>query len=632
MRQLVFLIGLALFVWQLRKDAVWLTMGGVYVYFAIPSREFYAPNAPYQAAFFAGAVLMSLTYYLRFDDWTRGYLRRRCREAVQGALASVSEAAEAAFLKRAPKAASAGDLAVSVGAEIAAPLSAHIRANCPSRLSLVVQDAAQRTVDAAALEAATHAMGVRERFAKDSEVQLRRALSAQSAPLYAAAVDRLAAQTAEAAMDQLLFDEKSHQRASGGGPLGMPEYFGPIEGILTNWGLWMHLAFALYTLWAVENAVFSSHIGQNRIEITWLLYIPLLGIVAGVRTVHHFIRFAYAWMFGTWHLAMNGVTLWIREGGRADDIGGQGGEANFLGGVVVSTAPIAFGLTLAYKHRWARMLMLGVAGCYTLAILASGSRAGMLAFAGGLGYWLLNTRRRQLAVGLLCLATAGFLFVAPTTFWEKMGTILATKGKNPWVRNPIEPSKNERLELWKLAIKIFKTHPMTGVGPNNYMVVSAEELPFTDAYEGKRGLQAHNTWLQLFAEYGILGGAIWAGSFFLAILAFFLARRRIRRYPELEVFEAVLLGLEAGMLSTFVVYFFNSFMWYDYAYWQMVSGPLALVIAYQAAARLDHLQTAPALPPQPAPARYGPPRYSDLQLSARPYAPPNSEPRGLWSA
>lgn len=616
MWSVVFLIGLVLWAWQLRRDPVWLVLGGVYVYFAIPTREFHVPGAPYQAACFAGALLASLTYYLRFDTWTRDYLLRRAREATQAALEATKAQAEAALLEYAPRASGPGDLASAVSAAVAAPLNTQLRAHAPARLGPAVAEATTQSVELAALEAANRAFEVRERLS-GGEAELRRALQARALPVYGEALSRLGPERAEAAMELSLAGEQKLGR--GGGPMGMPGYFGPIEGVLTNWGLWMHLLFVLITWWGVNNAVYSRYIGAGRISNAWLLFLPLLGIVAGVRTVHHFIRFAYGWMFGTWHLAMNGVSLWLRFGGRADDIGGQGGEANFLGGVVVATAPIAFGLTLAYKNKWARLLMLGVAGCYTLAVLASGSRAGLLAFVGGMGYWFLNIRRRQLAIGLLSLAMAGFLVVAPSSFWEKMGTILSTKGKNPWVRSAVEPSKNERLELWKLAIHIFKQHPLRGVGPNNYMSVSAEELPFTDAYQGKRGLQAHNTWLQLLAEYGLVGAAIWGGSFFLAILALFLARRRVRRYPELEVFETIMLGLEAGMLSTIVVYFFNSFMWYDYVYWQMVTGPLALVIAYQGAARLDHLATPPPVESPPPPPRYRPPRHAGLSLSAKPY-------------
>jgi hypothetical protein len=162
------------------------------------------------------------------------------------------------------------------------------------------------------------------------------------------------------------------------------------------------------------------------------------------------------------------------------------------------------------------------------------------------------------------------------------------------------------LVLWALAIKEFKQHPFMGIGPGNYVTRSGQELDITDAYQGKRGMQAHNTWLQLFCEYGLIGGVVWAGAYFLSTLCYFLARRRMKKYPGWEWFGAICLGLEAGSLGTAVVHCFNSFQWYDYMYWHMVIGPLALEIARRTGDRLDWMAPADKAAKRPPP-RYGKP-------------------------
>ncbi|CAN0585012.1 unnamed protein product, partial [Laminaria digitata] len=126
---------------------------------------------------------------------------------------------------------------------------------------------------------------------------------------------------------------------------------------------------------------------------------------------------------------------------------------------------------------------------------------------------------------------------------------------------------------------LWKQHPIRGIGPLNYPIVSAEETDFTDPYKGQRGLQAHNTWLQLLAEFGITGFLVWAGAYILSTFCYRRARKRMEGYEGWEWYGAICLGLEAGSLSTAIVLSFNSFQWYDYIYWHMVVGPLSLEIA-----------------------------------------------------
>jgi len=283
--------------------------------------------------------------------------------------------------------------------------------------------------------------------------------------------------------------------------------------------------------------------------------------------------------------------------------------------VIVTIAPVAFGLAVNLKNLIPRMISLGFAGIYALGVLASGSRAGLLALIGAMGYWLMFTHRRGIAIGLFFMAAAGFGIAAPLDFWQKMATIVERGDSNPWIEYSIEPSKHERLVLWGLAKKLYSQYPITGVGPMNYPVISAEETTFTDPYQGQRGLQAHNTWLQLLAEYGTIGGLVWGGAFLFSTFCYARARSRMKRYPGYEWFPALCLGLEAGSIASAIVLSFNSFMWYDYVYWHMVSGPLAWEIAKKTSERLEWLKPGQFTEARP-PARYGPPKKQGLDLSS----------------
>ena len=59
----IFIVGLVVVVYRGVREPVWAAMGAGYVYFAIPHLEFKAPAMPYQAAFWAMAVVGSFRYY-----------------------------------------------------------------------------------------------------------------------------------------------------------------------------------------------------------------------------------------------------------------------------------------------------------------------------------------------------------------------------------------------------------------------------------------------------------------------------------------------------------------------------------------------------------------------------------------
>jgi O-antigen ligase len=388
----------------------------------------------------------------------------------------------------------------------------------------------------------------------------------------------------------------------------MPLPKGMVGGILGNIGVWAHVAFTFITWSFAHSAVYDTQVALGRVPVCLLLFIPLLGIVAAVRTERHFWMATLAWMFGTFHICWNGVTYWIQNGGRADNAGGQGGESNFLGGIICMIGPVAFSLALNAKMKWHRLLALWTAGAYVLGVLASGSRAGLLALIAGLGYWMTQTTRKGIAIGLLLIASACFGLVAPADFWQKMATIVEPTDANPWVEHLVEPSKHERIMLWDLAIRVWKEHPVKGIGPLNYVRVSAIELEnLKGAYSGKAGLQTHSTWLQLLAEYGTVGGVVWGGMYLLSILCYVRARYKMKKYKGYEWFGAICVGMEAGALAHAVTLAFNSFQWYDYIYWHFVFGPLALEVANYTSAKLEWLQPGEYLEARPPP-RYGPPR------------------------
>jgi O-antigen ligase len=628
----LFLVALAVGLYKGLRDPIWCAMGAAYLYFAIPDREFNAGQLPYQVTFWALGVLMAALLY-------RGYFRTTARrELEEAALGSVRAAIDGvrsdlktAILDASMLAVLPGDVRSAAMRAVEEKALDLVDRTAPRPIGRAMRRAAQAILTAACDQGEAEALKVRDHARGATKGNVRAALEARVPPIVDEALDKAVASSVTSRLEEEIDVHAKRTAREGGpstaslGPLGIPLYRGPLLGVLSNPGLMMFIAFMVLTYIGAENAEFDSNKAMAKFDLEQLLLIPMIAIICCVRDPRHVRLFCAAWCAGVVHLCLNAITYWFHNGGRADDVGGQGGESNFLGAIIMTVCPIAYGMMLNEKTRFWRLVGIGLVGIFVLGVLASGSRAALIALLGSGGYWLFHTNRKGVAVGLAVIGVAGFLAVAPDSFWDRMGTIVGPKDQNPWVKLEEEPSKHEREVLWELAIDIWKSHPLMGIGPGQYNFVSAEQTEFVDAYQGVRGLQTHNTWLQMAAEYGALGTAVWGGAFFLSMFCYGLARKRIGKYKGWEWFASMCLGLEAGSLGSAIACTFNSFQWYDYHYWHFVLGPVVYQIAKETSERLEWMKPIETSEPRPPP-RYGPPEedvaVEDIDLSnAAPVAP-----------
>ncbi len=61
----------------------------------------------------------------------------------------------------------------------------------------------------------------------------------------------------------------------------------------------------------------------------------------------------------------------------------------------------------------------------------------------------------------------------------------------------------ERIQLWNEGLTMFQSNPLFGVGP--------------DGYKDWAGHVAHNSYMQAFGEFGLIGGVLFLGAVVLAI-------------------------------------------------------------------------------------------------------------------
>ena len=173
------------------------------------------------------------------------------------------------------------------------------------------------------------------------------------------------------------------------------------------------------------------------------------------------------------------------------------------------------------------------------------SRMGSIVFAmTTFGVWILNpTQWRKVLLILIVGAIIGGGLAARS---DRMTRYV--------VSTILEPERNPGVELrlnaWRDAIHLFRSRPLTGTGLGTYDEVTYRlETTTADPYFRRQGWHAHNVYLHLLAETGVLGLIAWC-YFWYAIVAHLLGVwRRAGAHDRLAVAGALWAVLAFLVLS-----------------------------------------------------------------------------------
>lgn len=179
-------------------------------------------------------------------------------------------------------------------------------------------------------------------------------------------------------------------------------------------------------------------------------------------------------------------------------------DNNGLAIMMSTSLGLAFFLGLHSSKWWQRMLCFGLAFLMTHVVLFSMSRGGMLALAitGFVTFLIIPKRTGHYILFLIALLVV--LRLAGSNVVEEFNSIFASEEER-------DESASSRLDLAKAMMQVCMDKPVSGVGPQNWPLIS-------DQYGFKAGKAGHNTWAQAAAEMGVPGVASLLG-FYLICLA-----------------------------------------------------------------------------------------------------------------
>jgi len=236
--------------------------------------------------------------------------------------------------------------------------------------------------------------------------------------------------------------------------------------------------------------------------------------------------------FGLFGLLAGGVRFMHGYGGFLSD-------NNDLALAFSMSIPLLWSAGKMQKSRWLALAAYGAMASSILAVVWTYSRGGFLAGLVAVGLVVIRSKYKIVALGLCLVAAVPAILMVQDTYFARMQTINAQEEEQ-------DNSVKGRIEIAGVALKVWRDHPLFGVGFGG-RVFSRVSASYGVQY-GSR--VAHNTYLQVLADSGIVAFLLYLGLLVGTILYCGRAAKRIaRRHPEMA---EMLVGIQ-GSLITFSV-------------------------------------------------------------------------------
>ena len=306
-----------------------------------------------------------------------------------------------------------------------------------------------------------------------------------------------------------------------------------------------------------------------------LIFGLYLGIVTYVNSLEKMKILMKMWLGLLGFLAVMGIV----SGGHG--IGGWMGDENDFCMVMDMAAPFGYFLMFSATEVRQKLKYLAFLGTFVLAAMTTLSRGGFLGLASVGAYCWYRSPKKLNALLVVVTAVVFMLFLAPERYWDEIASSTSEQTLGE------DGTGGARLYTWSIGIDMFLSNPIIGVGQKNFPWVF-------EYYQGERtfntrsfsGREAHNAWITLAAELGLVGIFIVGGMLFGCYRDLKLIRSRfappdsslkhgqvVRPGEDVRIYLAR--AMEGSLIGYIVSSIFISTLWYP-SLWVMVAFVVAL--------------------------------------------------------
>ena len=278
----------------------------------------------------------------------------------------------------------------------------------------------------------------------------------------------------------------------------------------------------------------------------WILFLMTAGTLGYIAYEVNFLYLAYHYL-GIWR-------------------NGYGGLDNNGAGLM-----LAMGVPLCYfawegiptKRWWSRcagLLYLALVPVLIHAVLCTYSRGAMVSMIGTVPFILLWSRRRLLLLGIVAVLV---FVVVPIFAGNEIRARFFTMEQTE-----VDESAQARKASWNAGWQIAKDYPLTGVGVRNSPLFSSR---YGADMEGR---VIHNQFLQIAADNGFPGMAIYVGCFLAVLWGNFRVMRRVKGRTDPAAMEAAAIagGVSCSLILFCIGAIFLSLEVFELPYLLMLLG------------------------------------------------------------
>ncbi|MDQ2677010.1 MAG: O-antigen ligase family protein [Actinomycetota bacterium] len=340
-------------------------------------------------------------------------------------------------------------------------------------------------------------------------------------------------------------------------------------------------------VWLTLSLVWADDLALAARDV-WRWYVLLMIFVIAITTVT--TERALRWLlFAFIGGAVMSIVIGVADGsftGTADGaarLEGGTGDPNYLAASIVACSIVAVSL-LAIPIRLVARWAIGAALLVlVIGLVMSGSRGGFLAAGGAIvtAFFVFKYRRAYvLAATAVIIGIGALAFLNVPDAWERMTDFNEDNGRS---------------SLWTVGARMWEDQPVTGVGLNNFVVHSADYVREPGTLENtelvvERPHVPHNTYLQILAEAGVVGLALFLLVCAGCVRAAMLAAREFEARGEMGL-GTLTRGIVVATASVLAASMFLSATT-DKRLWLLLAlGPVMLGLA----------RRVQSMPPAPAP-------------------------------
>jgi O-antigen ligase len=348
---------------------------------------------------------------------------------------------------------------------------------------------------------------------------------------------------------------------------------------LTTEAPWLAGAVVAFLAWSAMSVFWAeSHGAALRSTFRYTLDALLIPIAFwAIRE-----RKQVVWIFAVFVAGSLLSVLWglvvgkVAGGAAAAQVGRLSGatvEANELATLLVVCILFAGALALVTKRATFARAMTVLAGIAALvALFGTFSRAGLLA----LGVVIL--------ISCFYAGKSRPVFIALVIGTLVVGGVFLHDTSSGTAQRLTSQNTNGRSSIWTVGLRIVGANPIVGVGSGNYTVVephyvlvSPGALPATD-FVLENPYPAHNIYLEILAEMGVIGLALFMS---LIVMSIWAAVKAVRIFTALGDRSMEILGraLVLAMVGILAADFFASDEYSKQLWMLLAMGPVLLAIA-----------------------------------------------------